>query len=604
MLQNSAIERQLEKILSSQPFAGSERMIRFLRFIVEQTLAGKTSEIKEYTIGMAAFDRPAAFDPRSDAVVRVEARRLRSKLAEYYQSEGKTDAIRIELPKGAYVPAIQEQEPMRPVKLPVPDPATRWLGPALVIFALAIVGLLVFRAVQVAKSSRAFPAHVNSIAVLPFVDMSEKQDQEYFCEGMTEEVIHTLTQVPGLRVPARTSVYRLRNADIPEVGRQLRVETVLEGSVRKEGDHLRVTAQLIRVSDNTHLWSETYDQTTKTAFSIQQSIARAIVEKLSGQVASVHKASTEDQEAHNLYLLGRFYANKMTSVGVRQSIDYFNQAIAKDPNYAQAYAGLAESYDLAGLFNALPERSAAEARAAALKAIALDDSLGEAHVALGRDLMWHAWDWAGAERELKRAIELSPQYPEAYQVYAWYLAYRGQTDEALRTIQKAIDLDPLSARIGNVHASLLMYARQYGQALAAVRKVIDMEPDFGRAHQTMGRILALQGRYDEAIAVLRKSVEMGASGEGRLARLGWAYAVAGRREEALKILNEVTAGEHPPRMMIALIYAGLGDRDRAFEWLDRAVANHGMIVQVLEPDWDNLRPDPRYAELLKKIGVR
>ncbi|HEY6392378.1 MAG TPA: hypothetical protein VIX89_13920 [Bryobacteraceae bacterium] len=166
------------------------------------------------------------------------------------------------------------------MKLPEPDPTTRWLGPALIVFAVAIVGLLVFRAVQVAKSPGSLPAHVNSVAVLPFVDVSEKRDQEYFCEGMTEEVIHTLTQVPGLRVPARTSVYRLRNADIAEVGRQLRVETVLEGSVRKEGDHLRVTAQLIRVSDNRHLWSETYDQTTKEAFSIQQSIARAVVEKL------------------------------------------------------------------------------------------------------------------------------------------------------------------------------------------------------------------------------------------------------------------------------------------------------------------------------------
>jgi TolB-like protein/Tfp pilus assembly protein PilF len=604
VLQHSAVERHLEKIISSKPFAGSERMIRFLRFIVDQTLAGKAAEIKEYTIGIAAFDRPASFDPRSDAVVRVEARRLRSKLAEYYQDEGKSDSIRIDLPKGAYVPVIQQQAPA--VNLPASEPATHWAGPAMVVFALTIVSLLVFRAIQVAKSPGIFPAHVNSIAVLPFVDMSEKRDQEYFCEGMTEEVIHTLAQIPGLRVPARTSVYRLRNADIPEVGRQLHVETVLEGSVRKEGDNLRVTAQLIRVSDNTHLWSETYDQTTKTVFSIQQSIARAIVDKLRGQGAGtgIHASSTVNQEAHNRYLMGRFYANKMSSPTVRQSIDYFKQAIAKDPNYAQAYAGLAESYDLAKLFNALPTPVSTEAKAAALKAISLDDSLGEAHVALARDLMWNGWDWAGAERELKRAIELSPQYPEAYQVYSWNLAYRGYPDKALLTIQKALDLDPLSARIGNVHAALLLFARRYDQALAASRKVIEMEPTFGRAYQTMGRVLVLQRRYDEGIAVLQKSVEMGASGEGRLGWLGWAYGVAGRRDEAMKALHDATSGERPSPIAVALIYTGLGDRDHAFEWLDRASANHGLIAQIQDPDWDNLQSDPRYAGLLKKTGVR
>ena len=594
-ISSEAVERQLERILGSKPFRTSERMSRFLKFAVEQSVEGRAGDLKETVLGVEVFDREASYDSRADPVVRVEARRLRDKLREYYEGEGVQDAVIIELPKGGYAPAFRN-------RLPAGRGAVGWRAFALVAVAACCVGLIY--EVRIAAPGRGGQASdLASVAVLPFVDMSPNKDQGYFCDGLTEELIHALTKIEGLRVPARTSVFQLRGADLRKIASQLHVGTVLEGSLRKDGNRLRVTAQLVRISDNSHLWSETYDREAGAIFSIQDDISRAIVDKLRIQLAGganqpLIKSSTENSEAYNLYLRGRDALNRFTPDAANRAAGFFQQTIEKDGNYAQPYAGLADSYTEIAFFGTLAPREAyPKAIQAAMKAIQLDDNLAEAHVALATPKMAYEWDWVAAEREYKRALALNPNDANARRQYGLQLMYQGRFQEAIAEMRRSLDLDPLSARTSRELSTVFFHARVYDQAINQGRKTLEIDPSHLRAYQTLGRAYLQKGMYTEAIAALTKWRDVSGS-----SFLGYAYAVSGRKKEAMEIIEELK--QTGRSLGVAMIYSGLGDKDHAFEWLEKAYKDHVYLLTLkVNPESDPLRSDPRFDSLLRRIGL-
>src|ERR1700693_4871519 len=437
----------LEKILASPGFANADRISRFLRYTVEETLNGQTDKLKESLLGIDVFGRKPSYDPRVDAVVRTKAVKLRARLREYYESEGREDQIVIDLPKGGYIPAFRRREkPAIEAAAPLiaephrPHECKPALATVLVVAFLATSVYLISKART--RSAGASSPQLASIAVLPFADLSPDRDQEDFCDGMTEEIIDALAKVNGFRVVARTSsfAFKGKQQDIREIGKKLNVATVLEGSVRKDGNRLRVTAQLNSVADGYHLWSETYERELKDVFTVQDEISRAIVGTLQLKLANSGRQPrppSANVEAYDLYLQGRYHWSRWRSEGAERAIEYFQQAIQKDPNYAAAYSGLADSYAWLGFFGALPPNEAMpKARQAALKALALDDTLAVAHTSLGYVKSLHEFDWPGAEREFKRALQLHSGDSEAHFGYGiTYLAPVGRLDEAVRDMQ-------------------------------------------------------------------------------------------------------------------------------------------------------------------------
>ena len=454
-----------------------------------------------------------------------------------------------------------------------------------------------------------------SIAVLPFRDMSPQGDQDYFCEGMAEELINALAQIEGLRVVARTSAFQFKgkSLDVRNIGEQLDVGTVLEGSVRKAGNRVRVTAQLVSVADGFHLWSEKYDRDLEDIFSIQDEISLAIVEKLKVRLFGEEKDRllkryTMNLDAYNLYLQGRWMWNKRTEEGLRKAIGYFRQAIEKDPNYALACAGLASAYAVLPEYALIPPKEMIpKAEGAARKALELDPTLGEAHAVLGLIKCNFEWDWAGAEREFKRAIELDPSNPTARHWHSHLLRGRGRLDEALAEIKRAQDLDPLSLVISTNVGNVLYYMRQYDEAIVQYKKTLDLDPDFPVAHLDLGYVHVAQGRFDEAIAEFQKARALLPSDPFGLSELGYAYAQSGNKGEAARILNELFGFSKQGSSVsagIGMVYHGLGDKEKAFEWLEKAYQERAMPLEVkVDPVWDGLRSDPRFTALLKKIGL-
>jgi TolB-like protein/Tfp pilus assembly protein PilF len=465
-----------------------------------------------------------------------------------------------------------------------------------------------------------FPASQwkNSIAVLPFVDMSPQKDQEYFCDGMTEELINRLSNIKELKVPARTSVFMFKGKaeDIREVGRKLNVEKVLEGSIRKEDGQLRITVQLVNVSDSYHIWSETYDKELTKVFAIQDEIALTVADKLkltllSDEKARVVKRPTENLEAYNLYLLGRYFYYKTTEEDMNKAIRYLEQAIAKDPGYALAYAGQATCYSvLCAISGLAPEESYPKAKEAVLKALELDEELGEAHASLGYLKFFLDWDFAGAEREFKRAIKLSPGSVDVYILYSIYLSWMGRFDEAIAGFKRAVELDPASP-VTYTYLGGFGYhiAGRFDEAIDQIKKGLDMDPNFLLGQLLLASAYALKGMYGEAIAQADKMISVWPTLEDAqiLCFLGWVYAVSGRQEKARGFLNrmlDLREKRYVDAYMIGEVYAGLGEKDQAFEWLNKAYEERsGQMISIKIDPWiKNLRSDPRYKELLKKVG--
>jgi TolB-like protein/tetratricopeptide (TPR) repeat protein len=554
-------------------------MSRFLRFTVERAVAGQPDQLKEYIIGVEVFDRKASYDPRVDPIVRVEARRLRSKLKTYYETEGLSDELIIEFPKGTYAP--------------------------------------VFRCRSAVSEPVAVVAPGGAIAVLPFSNLSSEPDTEYFSDGLTEELIHGLTKVGGLMVVAWNSAARLKGQpyDVREIGRQLSVSTVLVGSVRSSGERLRVMAQLIDTSSGQYLWSETYDRQMPDLFAIQEEISRAIVKTLQIKLmdrpgAPVIRRGAYNLEAYNLYLKGRFQWNKRTGDGLNRGVHYFEQAIRVDPGFALGYAGLADAYSLLadyGLMNPGDIMPAAEA--AARKALEIDPTLAEAHTSLASIRVSYFWEWAEAEVHYRRAIDLNPGYATAHHwLSVDFLAMLGRIDEAMLEIEIAQHLDPLSPIIREGKGFLFMLSKRYHEAIQEYRQMLEMDCFFYKGFTAMGRAYTQLGMYEEAITMLQKGRSLSGDIPNILGALGQTYALASRPAEARRLLEELSElakRRHVPSSCCALIHLGLGERERALEWLENGCQKREgpMVALKVHPAYDDLRGEPRFQALLRKIGL-
>jgi len=461
-----------------------------------------------------------------------------------------------------------------------------------------------------------------SIAVLPFTNLSADKEQEYFCDGMAEEIINALTHVEGLHVVARTSAFSFRGkeADIREIGRKLNVSTLLEGSVRKAGSRLRITAQLINVADGYHLWSERYDRDIDELccpgdiFAIQDEISLAVVDKLKvkllgGEKSKILKHHTEDLDAYNLYLKGRYFWSKRTEESLAKSMECFNQAIERDPGYALAYAGLADSYvTLQDYASVSPKVTLPKAKEAAHKALEIDSTLAEAHNALAQ-VMFREWDWEGAEREHKRAIELNPNYASAHHWYALLLVYTARFDEAIAEMKKAWELDPLSLIINRNLGLVLYFARRYDQAVEQLQKTLEMDPTFSLAHATLGLAYLQKSMYQEALVELQKESDLRAGSDAVVeVWRGIACVKVGKRSEAYGILGDLlkrAKQAYVSPVLFAGLHFTLGEIDQGFERLDQA--HHERDSRLLEikvvPEFDHVRSDLRFKALLKNIGL-
>jgi len=455
---------------------------------------------------------------------------------------------------------------------------------------------------------------ITSVVVLPFANTSGDPEIEYLSDGISESLMNSLSQLPQLKVIARSSsfTYKGKNADPQEVAKALGVEAILTGRVTKRGDSLVISTELMDARDRTQIWGEQYNRKLTDLVSLQGEIAREIVNKLklkvSGGEKGLDKHYTENNEAYQLYLKGRFYWNKRSGDSLKKSIEYFNQAIEKDPSFALAYAGLADCYLVPA--NPLPPREKMpKAKAAAMRALELDETLAEAHTSLARVAHVYTWDWPDAEKEFKRALELNPRYATAHQWYGGYFETMGRYDEALAERKLAQELDPFSLVI-NFEAGLALYfARNYDQAIDQFQKTLELDPNFLPAHGSLAAAYEQKGMYDKATAEFKDLTFKGSEWRMGLAMLGHIYAVSGKKDEALAVLNQLKDGssqEYVPANSIALVYAGLGDKDQAFAWLEKAYEERAFAISQglkRDPRWDNLRSDPRYADLLRRIGL-
>jgi serine/threonine protein kinase/Flp pilus assembly protein TadD len=483
-------------------------------------------------------------------------------------------------------------------------------GLALIAVAAGIIGISAY------LHARSTEVAIESIAVLPFVNQNHDTDSEYLSDGVTESIINSLTQLPNLKVIPSSSAFRYKGKDTDPLtaGKELGVRAILTGRIMQRGDNVTISVALIDVRDNKQLWGEQYGEKVSQLLSVQREIAQQITSnlrlKLSGeQQTKVSKHYTDNPEAYQLYLKGRFYWNKRSGEALKTSIEYYNQAIEKDPNYALAYAGLSESYGLLPSYSAvLPQDSFPQAKAAAQKALSIDDTLAEAHVGLANVLTSYDWNLAGAERELRRAIELNPNYATAHQ---WLsdgpLIATGRFDEAIAEMIRAQELDPLSLIINAEVGLMYRYARQPDKAIEQLRKTIEMDQSFYFAHWSLGRAYVMKGAFSEALSeyqIARRLVD----DPYILGMMGHAYAVSGRRDEALKTidqLKEISKRQYVKANAFAEIYAGLGDKDQAFQWLEKSYEQRtpDLIFIAIDPIFDNLRSDPRFADLVRRVGL-
>jgi serine/threonine protein kinase/Tfp pilus assembly protein PilF len=466
-------------------------------------------------------------------------------------------------------------------------------------------------------SASSYKFRNNSIAVLPFVNLSPQKDQDYFCDGLAEELINSLTKIKDLRVVARTSAFSFKGKklDIREIGKKLNVHTILEGSVRKSGNKLRITAQLSEVNNGYQIWSERYDREMDDVFAIQDEISLEIVNKLrlklGGKERSLlFKRYTEDLEAYNLYLRGRYHLNKRTKEGLKKAIEYFEKAIDKNPTYALAYAGIADYYTLLGWFRYLsPKDAFPKAQAAAEKALEMDESLAEARTSLAWVRANYNWAWFAAEKEFKRAIELKPSYAVAHQWFSNYLGAMGRHDESIAEAKRAQELDPLSLYITFNLGNMFYLARQYDDAIEECHKTLEMDANFYVSRIFLPLPYAQKGMFKEATAELNKAKKLVGEETPKIkATRGYIYAISGKKEKAEKLLEELSElakNTYVSPWTIVAIYAALNQKREAMTWLNKAYEEHDQWLKFLkvEPILDDLRSNLGFKELLRRIGL-
>ena len=457
-----------------------------------------------------------------------------------------------------------------------------------------------------------FTGKVKSIAVLPFTNMSSDKENEYFSDGMTEEITTQLSKIADLKVIARTSamLYKGSKKSINEIAEELHVAAILEGSVQKTGNKIKITVQLIDANTQEHIWADKYEKDLKDIFSIQNEVATHIAVALKTKLfktTDLIKKETENLEAYNFYLKGRYYLNKGKEDDLKKALEYFEQAIQNDVGYAKAYAGQANVYLMLGEFEYLRGIEAwPKAEAAVKKALALDETLADAHISLGH-LSIHLFNWPVAKRELRRAIELSPTQAEAHHYMSQYLAAIGSMDESIAEILLAQELDPLSLLVSSNVGQQFYRARRMDEAMEQLKKTLELQSDYPRAHRNLARVYMAKGMHAEAIAEFQKALSLAKDNSTVLGFLGNAYGRIGERDKALKILNslKLISSQREVSGEIALIYIGLGEYDLAFESIERAIMELSVaLLQIkVDPEFDNIRTDPKYNLVLKKMGL-
>ena len=567
--------RQLDRVLASPVFAGSDRMCRFLRFVTERALEGRHLEIKEYTIGQEVFDRPGSFDPRIDPIVRVEARRLRSKLTRYYESEGASDPVTIQLPKGCYVPQFTTAG-----RVPAQEPAVS------------------------VKDAR--------VAVLPLSHPAADADAEYLADGLTQQIIHRLTRIEGLSVVGWQSASRMRDRqDIHEAAEELGASRILTGSVRTGGDRLRVTAQLLNVDTRTFLWSDVYNRPRRDLFAVEEEIADSIVQALTAKIASVAPCSPPaSPEAWELYVRGRYHWNKRTLDGLRVALDCHKAALAIDPDCAVAWAGLADDYLLLADYGLEDVGSAMEpARHAAEQALRLCPTLGEAEACLAMIRSLYEWQWDDADRRYARAMQFAPGYATTWHWYAVdFAALRGRFSEAEQALEKSIQLEPFSAIIREGRGYLALLRGNFEDALREQQRLIEFDPTFYKPHSSMARAYIQLGRYEEGMDEIGKACKLaGVEVPTLIAALGQAQALLGNRDaarEQLARLSAMAERRFVASTCFATVHIGLGEYAEAVNWLRRGCDRHELSMSAIgvHPLYDPLRSLPEFAALVDRIG--
>ncbi len=495
-------------------------------------------------------------------------------------------------------------------------PERQWRPTRGVIVVLALVLFFSILSVWLFRSRAPASTDIRSIAVLPLENLSGDASQNYFADGMTDELITDLAQISALRVISRTSVmvYKGARKPLPQIARELNVDAVVEGTVLHSGDQVRVTAQLIEASTDKHLWSQSYEGELRDTLALQNRVASAIADQIRISLTPQEKAALKNirvvnPEAYESYLKGRYFWNKRTADGLKAALAYFNQAIEEDPKYAQAYSGLADTYALLGDWQyavMTPKEAFPKAKAAAIKALELDSTLGEAHNSLAFVQDGFDWDFDSAGKEFQRAIELNPGYATAHHWYAWHLGLLGRFDEAIAEMKKAQNLDPLSLIINADLAELLVLAHHYDESIAQSRKTVEMDPNFAFAHNQLAQAYLQEHIYDEAVTELKKAVQLSGDSPTCIANLARAYVASGRRSEAEKLLGDLkkrsnAAYSNAPE--IAIVYVSLGDTDQAMNWLEKGYEERFNPGVLLRPGFDPLRSDSRFQNLLRRIGL-
>ena len=625
---------QMERILASREFVQSVRLAKLLRFIVEETLADRGDALKEYAIALDVFGRDESFDPQSSSIVRVEASRLRGKLERFYAVEGKMDPVRIDLPPGGYVPAFRTTLPdleptsRRPAGAPslgkrsfAASQIARLL--AFAIVAIGIVAILVVYFVPVSSVmdfsfDDAGPAETYSVAVLPLRDLSSDVSDDYFSIGMTDALITRLAKGGLVRVTSMTSVMRYKEANVSlaDIAQELGVSHIIEGSVLRIDDRVRITAQLIEASSDRHIWAESYERNFADVLSLQDEVVGRIVASLSGHVASTDNTGSTDPQminpvAYEAYLRGRYFLNKMTEEGFNSGIEYFGIAIEDAPDFAQAYSGMATCYCLLGGHGfelVEPDEGMQAAKRAITEALRLDATLAEPYAFLGIIRLKYEWDWAGAEEAITRSIAIDPSYVQSHLFYSFYLEAMGRHEAAIREAETARMSDPLSLAANVNLGWQYLQANRLEQARQVFASTAELDPTFWGVHWGMGHYHRRKGEIVEAIAAFQMAIAVGGGHAMPLSALGYTYAIAGQPAEAREMLGKlnVLADEgYVSPFNMAIIHAGLGEADEAFVELEKAfvVRSRSMAWLNVAEELDGLRSDPRFESLVRRVGL-
>ncbi len=602
----------LQRRIAAEPFEGQQLQIRIGVHLGDVLLRDGRAFGDAINIAarLEALARPGTI-----CISEGVYRQVRNTLDEQFIDLGRQKLKNISDPVHAYliVPKGAAQRP-----------ATRRSVLRWAIAASALVMVVVGGGVAVWRHQSVAPAAPNpiahnvdrkSIAVLPFVNMSSDKENEYFSDGITEDLIMALSKVSGLHVAARTSsfAFKGKNEDIRTIGTQLNVATVLEGSVAKAGNRVRITAQLINVQDGYHLWSDSYDRDLQDIFAIRSQVAQTVAKALQVTLAAderqrLEQKPTQDLEAYQLYLKGRYFVNRYTEDGMKRGLAFLQQAIALDPGYALAYVGLAHYYEVANDWFAAPKDAMPKMRAAAEKALQIDPTLFEAHTWLASVAWMYDWNWSVADEEYKRALALDANSAVAHSYYGMYLSTIGSAAEGIAQSRRAVEIDPLSPEANTFLGMGLYFARRHAEAIAQFRETLEMDPNYSFAHYWLGRAYVQNGEPERGIAELRRAKEADPHNPDMTSALGYAYAMAGDRDAAQRVIEELhqqANASYVSPYFFAVIYAALGETDRAFAHLHGAYDDRSFFVAGLKRDsmLDALRADPRFAALLKKVGL-